>query len=354
MSQFAAAARRQYFSHKDQDPEDSILASYDAMFGFQRDCERSAGVFSRDWENIEELYTQADLRRLAQLPSQAEGEGLCASIAWALWDVYRRGVHHVGESGPMDRLATAVHAMKNANGLSSTVITTNYDLVAEAALTKAGIQFGYPGFDLQANTVIGRLQFVRHEPGWIARAGLVRVIKLHGSVNWFEVGTKWWCSRSIVPDSGHRAVTASALSQRAVREEARGCDMTVSTDAVKPAIIPPMLGKMSLGSVIAEQWRAAVEAVQQARYVVIVGYSFPETDAFMTRLLAEGLHRNDDMERLVIIDIASADEWQGKIARLFAPVFARRKLTHVRATAIDGIEKLYSRGLRGLSAGPGS
>lgn len=84
MSDFADAARRRSFELKAREPQSAIISTYDRMFAFKRECERSPGAFLRDWENIEELYTQADLRRLAGLPSKDNCDVACASIAWVL------------------------------------------------------------------------------------------------------------------------------------------------------------------------------------------------------------------------------------------------------------------------------
>ncbi len=348
MARFADAARRRYFTLKAADPKDDLLPLYDKMFDFQRECERSAGVFLRDWENIEELYTQADLRRLSQIPSKLEAESLCASIAWVLWDVYRGGVLGFNDVGPMDLMGVAIKKLHEAKGLSCVVLTTNYDLVVESGLVKNGMSVSYAGFDLRSATVFSHFECVRQTDSLSVPKGSVPIIKLHGSVNWFDVGTSWVCSRHFTPSDMLNSVTTPTITYAQVVAQLRGLDTSKPEMQVRPAIIPPMLGKVSTQSVIAAQWRAAIDALRSARCVVVVGYSFPETDTFMTRLLAEGMHRNDDIERLVVVDIADPDLWRAKLSRLCAPVFLDKKVAYVRMSAADAAHYIQNWGVDGL------
>src|SRR5262249_6273915 len=87
MNNFMEAARRNYFDRREQNPEDFLVGCYKTLLEFQVECLRSSWAFNRNWENIEELYTQADLLRLA---NESGAEERCAQIAWAIWDVYRQ------------------------------------------------------------------------------------------------------------------------------------------------------------------------------------------------------------------------------------------------------------------------
>lgn len=62
-------AIRRYSRLRLRDPDDPILACYDALFGIRKEYRHSLWAIERDWDNIEELYTQADLLRLSHLPS---------------------------------------------------------------------------------------------------------------------------------------------------------------------------------------------------------------------------------------------------------------------------------------------
>jgi hypothetical protein len=103
--------------------------------------------------------------------------------------------------------------------------------------------------------------------------------------------------------------------------------------AVTPAVIPPMLGKMSVLPTISHQWQSAIACLETAAHITVIGYSFPETDAFMTRLLAEGLKKNNGLEDITIVDIQAESEWEHRLARIFAPPLKQTKVKYTESDA---------------------
>src|SRR5262245_27755395 len=90
MVNFMATARRNCAARARSDSDrDKLLDSYQEMMKFHAKCRASSWAFNRNWDNIEELYTQADLLRLTGLPDAKTATQLCQDIAWAIWDVYR-------------------------------------------------------------------------------------------------------------------------------------------------------------------------------------------------------------------------------------------------------------------------
>jgi NAD-dependent SIR2 family protein deacetylase len=343
MSLFADKARRHFFDHQARSPVDQeLLDSYDSMFTFQRECERSSAALLKDWENIEELYTQADLRRLSQLPDPDSSSVLCNHLAWVIWDVYRRGVPAPGSPSPADPLSAVVRKYLKMQGLRTTLITTNYDLIAESALTSGKLEFSYPGFRFRGGSSSGRLGFVP-AAATTEEPGIVDVIKLHGSVNWFVIGNDWYCSKAIHNEPGQPCIPSTTMNKQDFLEAAQQVNGQADPRSIQPAIIPPMLGKASASSVIAIQWRAAITALSQARVVIVVGYSFPETDAFMSRLLVEGLHNNRDIEMLLIIDSGAPIDWKAKVSRLFHPIYLRKNIHFINRHATEALAELSGR-----------
>src|SRR5437773_2660848 len=84
MKRFLDYARRHYFALKANGADPCLAACFEQMFEFHAECRNAAWAFDRDWDNIEELYTQADLGRLARLPGK---KALCDRIAWAMWEI---------------------------------------------------------------------------------------------------------------------------------------------------------------------------------------------------------------------------------------------------------------------------
>jgi hypothetical protein len=304
MRDFMDHARRRCSERKSHSPQnhDHLVDSYVTLFAFYERCRASSWAFLRDWENIEDLYTQADLLRLAESAGPGGPKAgpatraACLSITWAIWDVCRR----VEKLIPLQEICQNVRA-----------------------------------------------------------AGLHPVIiKLHGSVNWFEfipsesedaeAGQDWFASGEFGAEATCSAT--ARLDHPAIDIERLNRDLAphgpthseIAAGGIVPAVIPPMLGKASLAPVIASQWRAALSALAAARQIWIMGYSFPPTDAFMSRLLAEGLREHSAFERLYIVDIQDRSQWEPRLASLFNPVFARQRVRFLQQSAGEAHAKMAS------------
>jgi hypothetical protein len=321
------------------------------MMHFQEECKKCAWAFNRDWDNIEELYTQADLLRLARHPDVKEAEDLCQKIAWAIWDVYRE--FNAKKYPPMNAILEGIAT----DGYRPVVLTTNYDVLCEFGIRQNNSDWSYyySGFDPPWSKG-AKDHKGKPRPIWPLKQDIdgpleptdmekaVPIIKLHGSVNWFRY------------DDEHNLVASTLMGKEypdgAIDDPAFRIDRfwkvlkayTEVEGEPFPAIIPPMLGKMSVSPGIAVQWRAAIHFLETAARILIVGYSFPETDAFMTRLLAEGLKRNNGLEEIAIVDIQAEEQWAERLERIFTPTLRQTKLKYQRADAREFLNSLARAG----------
>ncbi|MET8994288.1 hypothetical protein [Amycolatopsis sp. NPDC004169] len=162
----------------------------------------------------------------------------------------------------------------------TTVITFNYDLLVEAVwLTVAA---GRSWSDLYTVPVapiasrVGAVPFGEENPGGM------RLLKLHGSLNWrysgpsspagdqvFDVGLHPW---------GQGASTFYEDEE------------TLSADKV-PLIVPPAAIKSPyyMNNTIGALWRQAAEALRRADELVIMGFSLPPSDQIVSAMLATEL-----------------------------------------------------------------
>ena len=105
----------------------------------------------------------------------------------------------------------------------------------------------------------------------------VKVLKLHGSVNW-------------ATPKGKRTQVEVMQNYRAVVDSGR-----------IPQIIPPTWKKDSRG-VFDDIWHHSLSALSDATRVVIIGFSIPPTDLHFKYLLAAGLRENYSLREIVFVN----------------------------------------------------
>jgi len=344
MNDFMGVARRRYFALKERSPGVRLEQYYTTMLEFQRECLASAWAFQRNWENIEELYTQADLRRLSAVPESKEGQDadeLCKAIAWSIWDVYR-SVEETEANDPLERIVSSIRS----NNLEPVFITTNYDLVIEQSLQRGEqgtSRFHYAGFALPVGLYDEGILDSASMPPPVPPKNSIPIIKLHGSVNWFALNSQdqtHWTAYHVNTTQPTSVFSTFAKPDADTQAFLRFLDGQREAANPSPAIVPPMLGKSSLSPIIAKQWDAAISNLARAREIWIVGYSFPPTDAFMVRLLTEGIKDNDQLERIVVVDIQSYDKWKDRLDNLFPPPMRKQKVWFACASARTWLARL--------------
>jgi len=169
-----------------------------------------------------------------------------------------------------------------------TIITYNQDLQAEKALCLlseakrwAGISeqiFNFPGC-----YALGEKRVTKPTNKTPARNlfrssdtvdGCIRVLKLHGSLNWYSSHSSQEPSPAEMFDSSREL----RITQRKIIP----ADMTISGQQAShalPVVVPPVTHKSAvLHEDLKNLWRLAEQALEEADEVVIFGYSCPPLD----------------------------------------------------------------------------
>lgn len=168
------------------------------------------------------------------------------------------------------------------------VITTNYDVCVESALAKLGMFASLP---------ISASMCSHGSPSTTASlysSGGVPVLKLHGSVNWFEDPK----DASISVDD--RVVRTGLLSETPGELPyvcARDYEMPGT-----PLIVPPTFIKPELSKLLEHIWRTAAVELNAADYIAFIGYSFPPTDTEMRYFIGRSLADNRRLRRVFVFD----------------------------------------------------
>jgi hypothetical protein len=172
----------------------------------------------------------------------------------------------------------------------STVLTLNYDTLVE--IVSAGIGHAGP----QTPRLHCRHVYPRILMDAANRAGVhyigndietYRLIKLHGSINWFYSGRAESFGEPIyfVDVEG----PAEFWRRRGQRRDRR----VEAIEDKYPFIVPPVLEKAPLFSheTIRSLWFSAANALQGAERLVCIGYSLPASDLTMRHFLKSTINR---------------------------------------------------------------
>ncbi len=174
---------------------------------------------------------------------------------------------------------------------SFAIITLNYDIALDFALTYHSVPYSYGLTDEKIGPI--------HMP----------LLKLHGSLNWGCCPTPG-CDTVIPWD------LASYLRQvhftTPFSEEERDFQFNIADELYKlrheehstslanePVVVPPTWNK-SDNRLLRNVWRHAARELSEARYLVFVGYSFPETDLYFRYLLGLGLAAGTRIRRIIV------------------------------------------------------
>jgi len=173
----------------------------------------------------------------------------------------------------IDLVARRWDSVPSSGRAQDSIISTNYDVLIEQALTQAGMEADYALPD--------------HKPSTKAKV-VVKLLKLHGSANW-SICTR--CLNVKVHPPGTQITTV----------EAGPCENNCGAK-VEPFIVPPTWSKGERRAALESVWKAAFDELLEARRWVFIGSSLPETDKFLRYLFGLALQHNPELDRIFIID----------------------------------------------------
>lgn len=155
---------------------------------------------------------------------------------------------------------------------SLTIITFNYDTVVEQALDRVGLEYSY------GPSKVVRFADKSRQRAVDKHGADVRILKLHGSVNW---GICRECSEAPRGVDLINAVEGSYVPPRNL--SCQFCDKQY----LLPSIVPPVLTKGTALQPFEVLWKSARTALFGAREIVVVGYSLPPADTQALDLIRE-------------------------------------------------------------------
>jgi hypothetical protein len=185
---------------------------------------------------------------------------------------------------------TAIRLARALPEYTSTIISTNYDLVMDGALLErrpiGNVNYGVSVREAvyrQDGRFPGRFDEMHHyrpipASQEIIRLGGIPLLKLNGSLNWL------YCPRCDELDVTLRQSTG-ALPLLDEPELGR-CIQERCTSPYEAVLVGPSVEQRYEHRVLRDTWSRAERALTQADSLVIVGYSMPDADFLIRALIA--------------------------------------------------------------------
>jgi len=306
---------REFFDDPDSALDEHERHQFGEVFRFKREVAKAREKFRIDLDDIEQLFGLVEMsHRLGTVESATRdatvyliaktlqlalhGTSGRADVRFTLKpgyggqaDSFLKYVRRSASGG--DSFETDIYThfalylcgkyddQRKAGVRSNTAITFNYDLVLDDALRRVEANPGY------------ELQDARYEEMKVGYP-VVPLLKLHGSTNWAICK----CNQIHVLEE---KATSDPSTFRSM--PCRKC----GEPGLRLLLVPPSWDKSEYSEVMRPVWRKAVEAIQTATRICVIGYSMPEADAFFKFLLTLGLAENDHLYKLVVVDLLHPD-----------------------------------------------
>ena len=173
------------------------------------------------------------------------------------------------------------------------VLTFNYDTALEFAFYNRGQTYDYCLESTNNNSIA--------------------ILKLHGSINWSFCNT----CKKITPILFGRDIKLpspiEAFDMRniclkyieTIQKQNRSCSNSECKNPdidEMPLIVPPTWNKTMYHSNLSAVWKKAARELSDAVNIVIIGYSFPESDMFFRYLFALGTISRTELKKFWVVD----------------------------------------------------
>jgi SIR2-like protein len=281
---------------------ESEVSAVERVLNFRSKAASAVELVSLDLEDIEELFSLASAASSGNIARDVP-LAIAATLDYALHDKKDAPTYLTNllrgcdvpkswkdweDPGPRSRfwiplyeaymLVVAGYPLDRNPDRRDTIISFNYDSLIDDALRNLKIPFSYGLSTDDADFLTAEV--CRPEP---VTEDTIRVLKLHGSVNWAR------------PSEGSEKLSIYD-SYDEVRKKGQS-----------PFLAPPTWRKI-LGGQLSVVWDKAVDSLQTATRLFVIGYSIPPTDQHFKYLLAAGLQGNISLRDVVFVNLGLKSE----------------------------------------------
>lgn len=293
--EYGLPVMREFFNHVKNAP---YLSTEDKDFldNYRRKTYSASDTFKPDYQNLEDVlsFCLALENFAGNYPESTTDD--YKQLCRILYEVYRHVRNYIlnywelapGHLQKFLRLPQAGTELP----YELTVITTNYDIVAEYTFWRIGLNFYLP---IRWKNINGQRKTVGNMYS-LDKGKNPLLCKLHGSLNWFSSGPESLTVEGRIIDEEVDTGTNTKRVQLPLIAEKEYILNKV------PLIVPPTVFKLHVVPCLQRIWEAAGLALREADKLVFVGFSFPNSDIYIRYFLAASITENVRLDKILIVD----------------------------------------------------
>ncbi len=269
-----------------------------------------------DLNNIESIYTLFEFSQLInKLPDypQKDIKKLIASLVRVIVSTLEQSIlFSIDNSGVFSSSGSYggfVELLKNLNkyNFESSILTFNYDVALDIALQNSDLT-PYYGFDSN-----------------IKKSKFCNLFKLHGSLNWVSQKSevKVYQVADFLSDAKKDFNSWDNIGRNGPLILSEKLTNNFSERSVKQSptsfIVPPTWNKSGYHNSLSTIWKKAADELGKAEYIVVIGFSLPETDSFFKHLFGLGTAGDRLLRKFLVYNPDNSGQVKKRFESLLGP-----------------------------------
>jgi NAD-dependent SIR2 family protein deacetylase len=220
--------------------------------------------------------------------------------------------------------AIALYSTKHPK---TAIVTTNYDCCIDLALEDVKQPFQY------------RIEFVNRPVPASTEKTAARLVKLHGSLNWYYCET---CQEVQLVDI--RAILKGYLNDQAPYPVIAICKECGGQR--RGLLVPPLAMKFDVAPPLTPLLGEARDAFEKADLITVVGFSFAEADIYISRMLSKSMQSRSTQKLLIVDPDADVVSRVRRKFKASIPNFKENRIIHLSGDCAEMLPKFLAGELR--------
>lgn len=340
MSNFTSESEREYNGinvpgNKDKEATRILKKAGEIFIKFQEYSLNASKFMKIDTNNMEDIFCLADIIKGTSngnyvIPDvdNLEIDKIIKNIRLWLWKIFQQcpPINDKKQKAQVNKVKYEeffrflIEKHKRHKNIS--IITTNYDLIPEFFINEIGERCTYNIYSRSNEWKVSDSSTETFVD--VKSDNSIPIYKLHGSVNFFFDCNEDKDIINIVTDKlnvdkvGNSRADVfknrpSLFPLDAITELKKRNNDEIPT----PAIIPPMYSKIESMKWLKNIWNNSLMAIRNAKIIVFIGYSFPQSDGFMKSFFQSALVNRKRQDAPIIINLDKNKDIKCSYCKIF-------------------------------------